>query len=457
MKVTHDRRRITVEVTPDGEGLVSRAGSALLSRVADKTGLTRALSLRLGDLKSRRSGHDLGRVVRDLAVMLADGGDCLADLGALQDQGLLFGQVASTSTAFRVIDRIASDPDGLQRLRAAHGVARSRAWKLTGAPARVDIDLDATLITSHSEKEGAAGTFKGGFGFHPLLAYCDQTGEALGGELRPGNAGANTADDQIKVAEQALEQIPAEHIQDIEILLRVDSAGASHELLDWCRDGAVRYSVGYDLTETVRQAILQIPDEGWVCALDQDGGERANGHVAEITGLLDLTGWPAGSRVLVRRERAHPGAQLSFTDHDGHRFQAILTDQPGDVVDVERHHRARARVEDHIRNDKDTGLRNMPFRDFEHNRVWLQLVLIAHDLLCWTQRLLLEGELARAEPKRLRYRLLHVAARLAFSGRRARLRLQASWPWGDRPRRRVRAPQGAPRATRLTHRAGAHR
>ena len=133
--------------------------------------------------------------------------------------------------------------------------------------------------------------------------------------------------------------------------------------------------------------------------------------------------------MLVRRERAHPGAQLSFTDHDGHRFQAILTDQPGTVADVERRHRARARVEDHIRNDKDTGLRNMPFRDFEHNRVWLELVLIAHDLLCWTQRLLLEGELARAEPKRLRYRLLHVAARLAFSGRRARLRLQASWPW----------------------------
>ena len=181
-------------------------------------------------------------------------------------------------------------------------------------------------------------------------------------------------------------------------MLRVDSAGASHELLDWCRDGAVRYSVGYDLTETVRQAILQIPDEGWVCALDQDGGERANGHVAEITGLLDLTGWPAGSRVLVRRERAHPGAQLSFTDHDGHRFQAILTDQPGDVADVERHHRARARVEDHIRNDKDTGLRNMPFRDFEHNRVWLQLVLIAHDLLCWTQRLLLKASSRAPNP-----------------------------------------------------------
>ena len=429
MKVTHDGRRITVEVTPDGEGLVSHAGSALLARVADKTGLTRALSGGLADLKRRRAGHDQGRVIRDLVVMLADGGDCLADLGGLGDQASLFGQVASASTAFRVIDRIASDPGGLERLRAAHAVARSRAWQLIGAPEQLDIDLDATLITSHSDKQGAEGNFKGGFGFHPMLAYGDQTGEALGGELRPGNAGANTAADQIAVAEAALEQIPAAHIETIEILLRVDSAGASHELLDWCRDGAVRYSVGYDLTETVRAAILQIPDTVWVSARDQDGSERPNGHVAEITGQLDLTGWPEGSRVLVRRERAHPGARLSFTDLDGHRFQAILTDQSGELADVERRHRARARVEDHIRNDKDTGLRNMPFRDFEHNRVWLALVLIAHDLICWTQRLLLTGELADAEPKRLRYRLLHVAGRLSFHARSARLRLQASWPW----------------------------
>ena len=425
-----DGRRMTVEVSPDGEGLVSHAGSALLARVADKVGLTRALAVELGDLKARRSGHDVGRVVRDLAVMLADGGDCLADLGALGDQRALFGGVASTSTAFRVIDRIASDPGGLQRLRAAHARARARAWKLGGAPEQLDIDLDATLLTSHSDKEGAAGNFKGGFGFHPMLAYADQTGEALAAELRAGNAGANTAVDQITVAERALEQIPVEHIEDIEILLRVDSAGASHELLDCCRDGRIRYSVGYDLTETVRDAILQISDDAWVCAIDQDGAERPNGHVAEITDHLDLGGWPTGSRVIVRRERAHPGAQLSFTDHDGHRFQAILTDHPhSDIAGIERHHRARARVEDHIRNDKDTGLRNLPFRDFEHNRVWLALVLIAHDLLAWTQRLLLTGELARCEPKRLRYRLLHVAGRLAFHARTARLRLQASWPW----------------------------
>jgi hypothetical protein len=409
---------------------VSHAGSALLARVADKTGLTRALSLRLAGLKARRSGHDPGRVIRDLAVMLADGGDCLADLGALGDQRALFGDVASSSTAFRVIDRIASTPGLLDALRAAHARARERAWNLAGAPERLTIDLDATLIGAHSEKEGAAGNFKGGFGFHPLLAYGDETGEALGGELRPGNAGANTAADQIQVAEHAVEQIPREHVADIELLLRVDSAGATHELLDWCREGQIRFSVGLDLTETVRAAILEVPADAWVGALDQDGTERPNGQVAEITDLLDLSGWPAGSRVIVRRERPHPGAQLSFSDHDGHRFQAILTDQTDPAIAVlERRHRARARVEDHIRNDKDTGLRNLPFRDFEHNRVWLQVVLIAHDLITWTKTLLLSGELARAEPKRLRYRLLHVAARLAFSGRRAKLRLQANWPW----------------------------
>jgi hypothetical protein len=429
LKVTHAGRRITVEVTSDGEGLVSHAGSALLAQVADKAGLTKALSRGLAGLKQRRCGHDQGRVVRDLAVMLAAGGDCLADLGAVRDQQVLFGPVASGATAFRVIDRIASDPEGLERLRAAHARARERAWKLIGAPQRLTIDLDATLIGSHSEKEGAAGNFKGGFGFAPMLAYADETGEALAGELRPGNAGANTAIDQIAVAEQALEQIPAAQIEDIEIVLRIDSAGASHELLDWCRDARIRYSVGYDLTETVRAAILEIPDSAWVCALDQDGSERPNGQVAEITGLLDLGDWPAGSRVIVRRERAHPGAQLTFTDYDGHRFQAILTDQPGEIAAIERDHRGRARVEDHIRNDKDTGMRNMPFRDFEHNRVWLELVRIAHDLICWTQRLLLTGELAKAEPKRLRYRLLHVAARLAFHARSARLRLQANWPW----------------------------
>jgi hypothetical protein len=431
LKVQRDGRDFKVVVAPDGVGLVSHAGSALLAGVAERTGLTATLSTGLSELKQRRSGHDQGRVIRDLAVMLADGGDCLADIGALGDQEPLFGDVASASTAFRLIDRIARDPQGLERLGAAHARARARVWKLTGAPERLTIDLDATLIGSHSEKEGAAGNFKGGYGFHPMLAYADQTSEALAGELRSGNAGANTAADQIKVAEQAIGQIPVEYIENIKLLLRVDCAGSSHELLDWCRDGRIEFSVGYELNETVRSAILQIPEDDWVPALDQDGSPRPNGQVCEITASLDLAGWPAGSRVIVRRERAHPGAQLSFTDHDGHRFQAILTDQPGPVAQLERDHRGRAVVEDHIRNDKDTGMRNLPFRDFEHNRVWLQLVRIAHDLIVWTQRLLLTGELARAEPKRLRYRILHVAARLAFHARTATLRIQANWPWAN--------------------------
>jgi hypothetical protein len=262
-----------------------------------------------------------------------------------------------------------------------------------------------------------------------MLAYGDETGEALAGELRPGNAGPTNAGDQIAVAEQALAQIPAAHIETIGVLLRVDTAGASHELLDWCREAQIEFSVGHDLNETVRAAILKIPEQAWVCSLDQDGHARPNGQVSEITGHLELASWPDGARVIIRRERAHPGAQLSFTDHDGHRFQAILTDQTGPVAELERDHRGRARVEDQIRNDKSTGLRNLPFRDFAHNQVWLAIVGLAHDLITWTQRLLLTGELATAEPKRLRYRLLHVAARLAFHARTATLHLPACWPW----------------------------
>jgi len=432
LKVQRYGRNVTVEVRADGEGVVSHAGSALVALIADRCGLTRALSVGLASLRQRRSGHDPGRVIRDLAVMLAGGGDCLADLGAVRDQDTLFGSVASDSTAFRVIDEIACTPGLLDALADAHAHARAYVWKQTRAPERVTIEVDATLVTAHSDKEGAAGTFKGGYGFHPMLAYCDETGEALAAILRPGNAGSNTAADQIEVVEQALEQIPTEHINDIEILVRADTAGATHDLLDFCRDGRLRYSVGYELSEAVRAAILQVPEDSWIASLATAGTPRRNGQVAEITDLLDLASWPSGSRVIVRRERAHPGAQLSFTDHDGHRFQATLTDQPdADIQILERRHRQRARCEDHIRNDKDTGLRNLPFRDFEHNRVWLALVLIAHDLLAWTQRLTLTGELARCEPKRLRYRLLHVAGRLAFHARTAILRIDGAWPWRD--------------------------
>ena len=258
-----DGRRVPVDVSADGAGLVSHARSALVAQVADKLGLTRALSLRLAGLKGRRRGHDPGRLIRDLAVMLADGGECVSDLGAVRNQEVLFGPVASDSTAFRVIDRIASEPALLDALRAVNARVRDRFWKLAGAPERLTIDLDTTLITAHPEKEGAAGNCKHGFGFHPLHAYADETREALAAMLRPGNAGANTAEDQKVLLDCALAQIPGEQIENIELPVRVDSAGATHELTDHCHQARMRFSVGYELTETVRAAILETESDAW--------------------------------------------------------------------------------------------------------------------------------------------------------------------------------------------------
>ena len=276
--------------------------------------------MRLAAVKQRRRGHDPGRVIGDLAVMLVDGGECVSDLGAVREQDALFGAVASDSTAFRVVDRIASEPGLLGALRVAHARARARFWELDGAPERLTIDVDATLITAHSEKEKAAGNYKGGYGFHPLQVYLDETSEALGGVLRPGNAGSNTADDHVAVIDRALAQIPAEYVERLKILVRADCAGATHGLLDYCREGNMRFSVGHELTEPVRAAIPEIPEDAWVPALDQDGSPRTNGEVREITDRLDLSAWPQGCRLIVRRERPHPGARLSFTDHDGYRL-----------------------------------------------------------------------------------------------------------------------------------------
>jgi hypothetical protein len=417
-------------VTADGAGLVSHTGTALLSQVADRVGLTRALSSGLAPVKQRRRGHDPGRVIRDLAVMLADGGECVSDLGAVREQDALFGQVASDATAFRMIQKIATDPELVKALRTAHARARARFWELTGAPESLTIDIDATLINSHSEKERAAGNYKHGYGFHPLAAYADQTREGLSMLLRSGNAGSNTAADHITVCELALAQLPVEQAEAMEIVIRTDSAGATHKFLEHCHGQDLRFSASFDLSEPIRAEIIKTPENRWVPALAADGTERENGQVIELTDALDLSAWPAGSRVIVRRERPHPGAQLSFSDHDGHRFQAILTDQTGaDIAVIERHHRQRARIEDRIRDDKTTGLSKLPFKAFAMNEVWVQVVLLAHDLIIWTQALVLDGHLATAEPKTLRYRLLHVAARLAFHGRAGKLHIQSTWPW----------------------------
>lgn len=416
-----------IEVVADAEGLTSRAGTAVLSGLADSIGLTSGLVEALS-VHSRKVAHEPGRIVRDLSVMLADGGDALSDLGALRDQGVLFGPVASLPTAYRAVERL--DEGMLARIRAARARARSRAWTLAGAPKRAVLDIDATLLTAHSEKEGAAGTYKRGFGFHPLLCFEAGTGEAFSGVLRPGNAGSNTASDHIEVLDRALFQLPAPAAGP-GTLVRCDSGGATHAFLDAVVERGLSFSVGFDLPGAVRDACLAVGEDAWVPALDRDGEDREGAWVAELD--LDLSAWPQGSRAICRRERPHPGAQLSFTDEGGHRFQVILTNQTGSrIARLEQIHRQRASVEDSIRCAKASGLSNLPFRAYAMNEAWLELVLLGCDLVAWARMLLLSGtDLAHCEPKRLRYRLLHVAGRIASHARGVTLRLPRRWPWAD--------------------------
>ncbi|MFD0823594.1 transposase, partial [Micromonospora zhanjiangensis] len=185
--------------------------------------------------------------------------------------------------------------------------------------------------------------------------------------------------------------------------------------------------------EAERQAITGVPTSAWAPAINADGGLRDGAHVAELTGLLTLTGWPAGMRVIVRRERPHPGAQLTlFEERDGWRYTAFVTNTTlGALQWLEARHRAHARVEDRIRCAKDTGLRRLPSREFAINQAWCTLAAIAADLIAWLQILALTGDLARCEPKTLRYRLLHTAARLVHGQRRRRLRIPPTWPWAE--------------------------
>ena len=342
----------------------------------------------------------------------------------------LFGHVASIATAWRVIDALSTDFD-LAPVRRARARARAHAWAQGARPTTITLDFDATLVTAHSDKQGAAGTYKGGYGFHPLLCTLDETKETLAAQLRPGNAGANTVADHIAVLDAALEQIPPREADDPPMLARGDSSAATHGFLDALHDRHILFSVGFDLTEPVREAVLATSPDAWTPAITRGGDIREGAAVCELRDL-DLSGWPPGTRAICRRERPHPGAQLTFTDHDGYRFQVFVTDQTAtDIAALELRHRGHARIEDRIRCSKATGLRNLPFRDFAANEVWLELVLVAQDLVAWMQLLCLTGASAQWEPKRLRHRLLHVAARLVRGGRRRWLRLQQGWPWAE--------------------------
>jgi hypothetical protein len=446
VKATATRPKIIV--TGDGRGLVGHAGARLLADLADVTGVTSAFGEALAGLRQRRGGHDPGRVAVDLAVMLADGGEAIADLAVLRNEAALFGPVASDPTAWRLLSRL--DEPMLAGLRAARARAREVAWaqhaEVRGdlpqpmvAGQRVDglvLDIDATIVICHSEKEAATRTWKKTFGYHPLLCFLDNTGEALAGMLREGRAGSNTTADHITVLDQALAQIPDAHRHGTPILLRADTAGSTHGFLAHIRSLRdqhldIRFSVGAAITEPVRAAIHAAT--GWIPAVDTVGDLREHAEVCEITGLFDAAGWPPGTRFLVRRERPHPGAQLSLFDTiEGWRHQVVATDTPpggGSIQHLEARHRAHARVEDRIRTGKNTGFGRFPSRHFAINQAWLHLALTGIDLLAWTRILLLDGDLAAAEPKKLRYRLLHVAARLTRTARRTRLAIAATWPW----------------------------
>jgi Transposase DDE domain group 1 len=439
--VKNSARSIRVSVSADGKGLVSQAGAVLLWETLRVTGLGRGLSAALERWRAPRAVHDPGKIVADLAAALALGGDCLADIAVLREQPGLAGPVASDPVVSRLVAALAGDlPRALKAIRAARASARERAWALAGdaAPGAdgglVTVDLDATIVIAHSEKEQAAPTWKKTFGHHPMTAWADHgdggNGEPLAIVLRPGNAGSNTAADHIEAARLAIAQLPR-HLRR-KVLVRADSGGGTHEFLNWltARSRRLHYSAGMTITEDIQAAIGKVPADAWTPAYDGDGEVRDGAWVADITGLLDTGSWPAGMRVIVRRERPHPGAQLRFTDIDGHRFTCFATDaKKGQLAVLELRHRRRARCEDRIRGAKDTGLRNLPLKGFAQNQVWCEIVALACELLSWMQMLALAGKARLWEPKRLRLRLFSIAGRLARGGRRLRLRLAGHWPW----------------------------
>jgi hypothetical protein len=425
----------------------------LLTDTIRASGLDAGLASALGPWRKPTAVHHPAKIMCDLAVALAVGGDCLADVAVVRDEPGLFGQVASDATVSRLVDTLAGDIDAaLAAIDHARAAARARVWRLAGDQAPdhgIDaadpliIDLDATLVTSHSDKEQAKPTFKKGYGFHPLCAFLDHgadgTGEPLTLLLRPGNAGSNTAADHITVTRQALKQLPGHRPgtrPGRKVLIRVDGAGSTHAYLDWLSGQRLSYSVGFRLPEHTADLLDRIPEHVWTPAYDAHDQIRDGAWVAELTGLLDLTSWPEGMRVIARKERPHPGAQLRLTDHDGMRVTAFATNTvtggPGtQLPDLELRHRRRARAEDRIRVAKDTGLMNLPLHDFAQNQLWCALVALACELTAWMQLLALTDNARRWEPKRLRLRLFTIPATLARTGRQTRLHLAERSAWAE--------------------------
>ncbi|WP_409474122.1 IS1380 family transposase [Streptomyces sp. HC307] len=431
-----------VRVEGGGRSVVSQAGAVLLVETARKAGLDAAISAAPAPWCRARTVHDPGKILLDVALAVVLGGDCLADVGMLRAEPAMFGPVASDPTVSRLIDTLAaSGKRALAALRQARAEVREHIWQLAGerapvAGGQVTVDPDGVLVIAHSDKQDAAATWKRTFGHHPLMAFVDHgrggSGEPVVGLLRPGNAGSNTAADHIEAARLALAQLPKKYRRGRHTLIRCDSGGGTHEFVAWlaARGRWLSYSVGMTITDAIHQAVLQVPVSAWTPAVEPDGEIRDGAWVAEIDAGSDcLTGWPKGMRLIVRKERPHPGAQLRFTDADGMRLTFATNTTHAAIAELELRHRRRARAEDRIRAARATGLRNLPLHDTAQNRIWLEIVQLALGLLAWMPMLALTGTARLWEPRRLRLRLFSTAAQLVTTARRRHLKFATHWPW----------------------------
>jgi DDE family transposase len=451
-----------LSVTSDGEGLIGHAGAVLLRKLADQCGLTAALSGAL-----RRAGKfpqlDRGVALVSMAVAIVLGATSMRDIALLDHQKQVFGAHPSDTTVRRTLEL--ADRRTLRKVARARAKIREHAWNLIAAtPAGFPwltitgktlagwlvIDMDATLITAHSEKEGAAPTFKKGYGFHPLGAWLANTGESLAMLLRPGNAGSNTVTDHLHVLGEALAQVPARWRA--KIMVRVDGAGATHDLVRHllslsARRRTVLFTCGWAIIAADEAAIRLLPCGAWTAAVDQDGTVQENTAVAEITHLTGRAAdWPPGLRWIVRRTRPSRRQMSNLTAFEkatGWRYSIIVTNMPATgITDVpgSHHpqfidvlHREHAVVEDQVRVNKAMGLRNLPSKTWVVNCGWVLAANIAADLAAWCRLLGLYDcdDLKDAEPETIRYRLLSLPARLIRHARKRVLKISATWPWKE--------------------------
>ena len=436
-----------LSLSTGGRKLVGKAGIVPVRRLADKVGLTDALSSALVR-RDFHPVHDRGEVLVTAACAVLLGARSIAGIEVMRQAALVLGYPASASTLYRTLDQ--AGPVQLTKIASARARVRSRVHDLLdlrpgGFPwIRVDgrpltgwtvLDIDASFVPAHSEKEGAEPHRKG-YGLHPLLMFCDNTDEHLVCRLRPGSAGANTASDHIEVATEAIRQLPTRRRR--RALFRADGAGATKEWLTWITSGGGNkancweYSVGWTRDEDFWTALAKVPAKTWTAALDAKGGPRQDAALVEITDLLDLTGWPDGLRVVVRREPVHPKYAKDLKPYElatGFRYQALATSTPGRQLQwLDARHRAHTHVESGIRRSKALTLTRLPSSKFALNQAWCTLLALAMDLLSWLQLLALDGKLARAEPATIRTELLDIPAKLSEHARRRELKFDPAWP-----------------------------